>query len=95
MVLVARVQDVSEIWRLERSDDCTAIHDARDALEALRNFDVIGGSIDARKRAEHLFCGNARLERSMLLGIPGFGLSHSTGHPQHDDGIGAGISLVS
>jgi hypothetical protein len=81
VILVARVENVSEIGRLESSDDRAAIHDACDTLETLRDLDVIGGRVDGRKRAQHALGSHAGLERRIALRIPRLGLRHPAGHP--------------
>ena len=47
VILMARVQDEAEIRRLEGSDQRAAVHDSRDALETLRDLDVVDGGVDA------------------------------------------------
>ena len=93
VILMARVQDVAEIGRLERADDRAAIHHAGDALEPLRDLDVVDGGIDAGERAQHALGANTRLERRIALRIERLGLRHATGHPEHDDGIGGRVRL--
>ena len=91
VILMARVQDVSEIRRLERSDDRATVHHTGDALEPLGDLDVVNRGIDAGERAQHTFRANTRFERRIALRIPRLGLGHSSRHPEHDDGIGGRI----
>ena len=88
VVLVPRVQDEAEIGGLERADHRAAIDDAADALEPLRELDVIDGRVDRRERAEHVADRHARRERRVALRIERLGLRHAAGHPQHDDRVG-------
>ncbi len=88
VILMARVEDEPEIRGLKRANERAAIHHARDALQPLRDLDVIDGRIDRRKRAQHALGPHARLERRVAFRIEGLGLSHPASHPQHDDRVG-------
>ncbi len=90
VVLMAGVKDEAEVGGLEGADDRAAIDDFADALEAGGKLDGIDGGIDLREGAEDLIGADARGERRVAFGIPGFGLRHTTGHPDDDDGIGGG-----
>src|SRR5439155_21950132 len=81
MVLMPRVEDEAEIGSLEAADDRSSIDYACDALEALRDLDVIDRGVNARKGAQNPFGSDTGLERRVSLRIERFGLCHAAGQP--------------
>ena len=88
VVLVPRVQDEAEIGGVERAYDRSAVDDAADLFQPLRELDVVDGGVDRRERAQHVLDVHARLERRIALRIERFRLRHAAGHPQNDDRVG-------
>ena len=89
--LMPRMQDEAEIRGLERANQRSAVHHLRDALEPLRDLDVVHHRVDRRKRAEDSLGPHSRLEGRISLRVECLGLRHSAGHPQDDDGIRRGF----
>ena len=85
-----RVQDEAEIGTLEAADDRAAVHDAGDALQPLRDLDVVDRRVDRRKGAEDAVGPDPGGERRIAFRIEGFGLRHAARHPQHDERVGRG-----
>ena len=52
LVLMPGMQDEAEVAGGVAADDRAAIDDATDALEALRELDVVDGRVDGGKRAQ-------------------------------------------
>ena len=88
VILMPRVQDEAEIGGVERADDRSAVDDAADLFQPLRELDVVDGGVDRRERAQHVLDVHARLERRIALRIERFGLRHAAGHPENDHRIG-------
>src|SRR6185369_14491666 len=52
LVLMAGVQNKTEVTRGVRTNERAAVHDCRGLLQALGEFDVVHRGVDARKRAQ-------------------------------------------
>src|SRR5436305_1666114 len=88
MILVSRMQNKAEIRALKRADYSASVDNASNALQALRELDVIDCGIDTRKGAQYFFGAHAGFERRVSLGVEGLGLRHSTRHPENDHRVG-------
>ena len=82
------MQDETEIGRGEGPDHRAPVDDPGDPLESLRELDCVDCRVNRRKRAQHAFDFHAALERRVGLRVERLGLRHSTGHPEHDHGVG-------
>ena len=88
MVLVAAVQDASEIGLNGAADQCGAIHDLRDVFETGADLKTVDGGVDGGEGAEHAADLEALLEGFVALRIKGVRRGHAARHPEQDAGIG-------
>ena len=87
--LMPRVENESKIADAMRTDQRSSIHQLRDALQPLRNLDVVNGGVDARERAEHRVRCESGFVRRVALRVERFRLRHSARHPKQNHGVGA------
>src|SRR5205085_8285192 len=88
MILVSRMQNEAEIRALKCADYRASVDNASNALQALRELDVIDRGIDSREGAQYFFGAHAGFERSVSLRVEGLCLRHATRHPQNDHRVG-------
>jgi hypothetical protein len=88
LILVARMENESEIAGGVRADECGAIHHAGDVFQALSEFNVVHDRVDLWERGENLIGFEAGFESGVTLWIERFGMGHAASHPEDDDGVG-------
>ena len=93
VVLVSRVEDVSEVSAYLRTDQRAAIHHFCHVFEPLAHLDVVDDCINRRERAQHLIALEPLIERSVTLGVKCLGRRHAPSHPAEDHGVGCGRKL--
>src|SRR4051812_38456448 len=76
MVLMLRMQDMTQIADTVCTNQRSAIHHLRYPLQSFGDLDVIDCRIDRIEGAEDLRTAHSWLERSLLLRIEGLGLRH-------------------
>ena len=64
------------------------IDNPADALQSLRDLDIVDGRVDRRKSAQHVIGLHAGGIGGVSLGIESLGVRHAAGHPQDDQRIG-------
>ena len=87
VILVARVEDEAQIGGLKGADQGGAVHHLCHAFKAFGDFDVIDRCVNGGEGAQNLVGANARFKGRVAFGVPGFGLRHTTRHPDDDDGV--------
>ena len=88
MILMTRMQDVTEVGLDVRADHRPAIKDLRDVLEAGSDFDVVDNRVDSGKSRDDFFCFEADFKRLVVFGVEGIRGRHAARHPQQNTGIG-------
>src|SRR6187399_274919 len=91
LVLMASVQDKTEITGGVGTNQGRTIHDPGDVFQACGDLNVVDRSIDRREGAENLVWRKPFLKRSVTLWIERFRMRHPSPHPKHDKGIRAGF----
>ena len=88
VILVAGVEDEPQVSQTVTANQGGPIHHLGQAVEAAGELDAVHHRVDGGKRAQHPFRLDARFERGVVLGVEGFGLSHASGHPEQNHGVG-------
>src|ERR1051326_531398 len=88
------MEDKAEVARSIGSNERGAIHDARNVLQSLGQFDVVNGRVDVRECAQDLLRLKARLKWRVSLWIEGLGMGHAAGHPENNHRVCYGNNFL-
>ena len=93
VVLVAGVQDTTQVRLDVGTDQGGSIHDLGHILKPLTDADVVDRRRDRGEGAHDLCDRLADLKGLVMLGVKCIGSPHPTTHPQDDDRVGLGLRM--
>ena len=93
VILVAGMQDATQVRLDVGTDQRGSIHDLGHILKPLTDSDVVDRRRDRWEGAHDLRDRLADLKGLVMLGIKGIRSPHPTTHPQHDDRVGFGLRM--
>ena len=93
VILVAGVEDVSEVRLHGRADEGAVVHDLGDVFHAFADLDAVHRGVDGREGAQDLLDVQTLFKGEVTFRIEGVGGRHAARQPDQDAGIGLGAGV--